>query len=107
MNADRNVLARFHGRLRTRVRLTAADRSVPRDAHALLRAKARPCKGRRHDRVKLYRRHLQLAVQRLNRHCVARFRPRIERRWRFHVKVVADRRHGPAKSRSLLIRPSG
>jgi glucose/arabinose dehydrogenase len=107
MNADRNVVARFSGRLRTRVRLTAVDRSVPPDAHALLRAKARPCKGRRHDRVKLYRRHQQVAFQRLNRHCVARFRPRIERPWRFHVKVVADRSHRAAKSRSVLIKPNG
>jgi hypothetical protein len=107
MDEDQRVLARFRGPLPTRVGLTAADRSVPRRANALLRARARPCKGRRHDRVKLYRRHLQIAFQRLNRHCVARFRPRIERRWRFWVKVVADGRHRAAKSHSVVVVPNG
>jgi glucose/arabinose dehydrogenase len=111
MTADRNVVAKFGGRLRTRLRLTVADRSLSHRGNALLRVKARPCKGRRHDPVMLYRGQrrirLQIATQRLNRKCVARFRPRIEHRWRFKVKIGADKRHRAGKSRPVTVAPGG
>jgi glucose/arabinose dehydrogenase len=107
MNVDRQVVAKFRGRLRTRLRLRAADSSVPRGGHALLRVKARPCRGRRHDRANLLRGRKRIASKRLNRRCVARFRPRIRSRSRFRVKVPADRRHRAGKSRIVVVRPHG
>ncbi|MDQ5841813.1 MAG: PQQ-dependent sugar dehydrogenase, partial [Chloroflexota bacterium] len=65
MNADRTVAARFRGPLKTRVKLTAADRSVSAGARASLRVKAKPCKGRRHDRVQLLRNGKKVAAKRL------------------------------------------
>ncbi len=103
MSADRDVVARFGGRLRTKVKLFANDISVPAGASAQLHASAQPCKGRRHDKVNLYRGHRKVAVQRLNRHCVARFAPRASQSARFHVKLLGDRRHRPARSRTLRI----
>jgi hypothetical protein len=93
MTADRNVVAKFSGRLRTHVVLAAFHSVVPRGARALLRAKASPCKGRRHDRVKLFRGGKRIATKRLNRRCVAHFRARIKHRSRFKVKVPADKGH--------------
>jgi hypothetical protein len=107
MTADRNVAARFKGPLHTHVRLTAARHRLPQGARASLRAKARPCKGRRRDRVRLYRGGKRMAAKRLNRNCVARFRPRIARRSRFRVKVRADKRHRAGRSRRVTVAPSG
>ena len=102
MNVDRNVAARFAGPLKTRVKLSAADLSVS-GARASLRVKARPCAGRRNDRVKLLRNGKRVAVKRLNRRCVARFSPRVGGGARFAAKVRADRRHRAGRSRSLKI----
>jgi len=106
MTMDRQVAARFQGLLRTRVALTAADHSVPAGSRASLRVKAKPCKGRRHDLVKLYRNGKRVARKRLNRNCVTRFHPRIEDRARFRAKVGADRRHRAGKSAPLEVVPS-
>ena len=107
MNQDRRVVARFAGPLPTHLRLTAADSVVPRGERALLRVRAKPCKGRRHDKAKLFRGRKRIAGKRLNRNCVARFRPRITRRSRFNAKVAADRRHFAGRSGTVLIRPAG
>jgi len=103
MNVDRRVGARFRGPLKTLVKLTAADRRVAAGARASLRVKARPCKGRRGDRVKLFRNGEQLAVKRLSRRCVARFLPRVGADARFRAKVRADRRHRAGKSSSVKV----
>ncbi len=102
MNVDRTVGARFRGPLRTRVKLSAADRTVS-GARASLRVKARPCAGRRKDRVTLLRNGKKVASKRLNRRCVARFSPRVGEGARFKAKVRADRRHRAGKSRALRI----
>ena len=107
MNVDRNVLARFSGRLRTHLRLTVARRHLPAGDRALLKVKAKPCKGRRHDRARLFRGKHKIAAKRLNRNCVARFRPRITHRARYRVKLRSDSQHRAAKSRSVLIKPTG
>jgi hypothetical protein len=106
MTKDRNVLAKFRGPLRTRVKLTAADTTVPNGGRASLRVKAKPCRGRRHDRVKLYRTGKRVAGKRLNRNCAARFHPRIEARARFRAKVRADLRHRAGKSAPVAVGPS-
>jgi Glucose / Sorbosone dehydrogenase len=107
MNADRNVVARFRGRLHTHLRLTVASRRVPAGEKALLKVKAKPCKGRRHDRARLFRGKHKVAAKRLNRNCVAKFRPRITKSARYRVKLHSDSQHRAAKSRSVLIKPSG
>jgi hypothetical protein len=89
------------------LRLTVADRMVPRGARAFLRAKAKPCKGRRHEKAKLFRVGKRIATRRLNRNCVARFRPRIKRRSQFHAKVSADKRHFAGRSGTVIVRPAG
>jgi glucose/arabinose dehydrogenase len=106
MSQDRHVVAKFAGPLRTRLRLTAADRVVPRGDKALLRVRAKPCKGRRHDKAKLFRGGKRIASRRLNRNCVARFRPRIERRSQFKAKVPADKRHFSGRSGTVQVRPA-
>jgi glucose/sorbosone dehydrogenase len=103
MNQDKDVLGVFKGPLRTRVRLTAADRTVPKGDRASLRAKAKPCAGRRHDRVKLYRGNKRVATKRLDRRCHAHFHPRIKGRSRFWAKVGPDRRHRAGKSRLVTV----
>jgi hypothetical protein len=103
MTADRYVVARFGGPLATHVRLTATRTTVPAGAKASLRVKALPCKGRRHDKVKLYRGRKRIATKRLNRNCVARFRPRVGRRSRFRARVGADKRHRAGKSAFVTI----
>ena len=103
MNENRRVLARFRGPLPTRVRLTAADATVPVGARALLRVKAKPCKGRHHDRVKLLRGGKRIAGKRLNRKCVARFHPKIRSRSQFRARVAADKRHRAGKSALVTI----
>jgi glucose/arabinose dehydrogenase len=103
MTADRNVVAKFSGRLPTHVVLAAFHSVVPRGARALLRVKAKPCKGRRHDRVKLFRGGKRIATKRLNHRCVAHFRARIRHRSRFKVKVPADKRHRAGKSALVTI----
>jgi hypothetical protein len=107
MTQDRRVVAKFKGPLRTRLRLTAGDRMVPRGDRALLRLRAKPCKGRRHDKAKLFRGRKRITTKRLNRHCVARFRPRITHRSRFKVKVPADKRHFAGRSGTVIVRPAG
>jgi glucose/arabinose dehydrogenase len=107
MSQDRHVVARFAGPLRTRLRLTTADSVVPRGDKALLRVRAKPCKGRRHDKAKLFRGHKRIATKRLNRNCVARFRPRIERSSQFKAKVPADKRHFAGRSGTVLLIPRG
>ena len=102
MSVDRTVAARFRGPLKTRVKLTAADRSVA-GARAALRVKARPCDGRRRDRVKLMKNGKRVAVKRLNRRCVARFAPRVGGAVRFRAKVSADRRHRAGRSAVVRI----
>ena len=103
MNADRTVRARFRGPLKTRVKLSAADLSVAAGAVASLRVKAKPCKGRRHDKVTLLRNGKRVAVKRLNGRCVARFHPRVGASSRFRARVGADRRHRAGKSASLTV----
>ncbi len=103
MNADRNVVARFKGPLPTHLRLRAADRTVPGGSRALLRVKARPCKGRRHDRVRLLRGGKRVGSKRLDRHCVARFSPRIRGRARFRARIAGDKRHRAGKSATVVI----
>jgi glucose/arabinose dehydrogenase len=105
MDRDQVVVARFARLLRTRVRLTAAKRTVPRNGRASLRAKVLPCKGRRHDRARLFRGRLRIAGRRLDRKCVARFRPRILHRSRFRVRVGADLRHRAGKSAPVVVSP--
>jgi hypothetical protein len=107
MNVDRRVVAKFSGPLRTRVRLAVAHRRVPRGARALLRVRARPCKGRRHDKVRLRRGKRRIAARRLNRGCVARFRPRIRRRARFTVTVPGDSHHFAGRSVTVTVVPRG
>jgi hypothetical protein len=107
MSAERDVVAKFSGRLPTHVVLAALHRVVPRGARALLRAKARPCRGRRHDRVNLFRGRRRIATKRLNHGCVAHFRARIKRRSRFKVKVPADQRHRAGRTRWLTVVPRG
>ena len=103
MGADRNVTARFKGALLTRLRLRAPDRSVAAGAEALLKVKAAPCKGRRHDRVRLLRDGKRIASKRLSGKCVAKFRPRIRGREHFRARIRADKRHKAGRSRSLTI----
>jgi glucose/arabinose dehydrogenase len=107
MSADRSVVAKFSGRLRTHVVLAAVHGVVPRGARGLLRAKAKPCNGRRHDRVKLFRGGKQIATTRLNHRCVAHFRVRIRHRSRFKVKVPADKRHRAGRSGWVAVVPRG
>jgi hypothetical protein len=107
MSADRDVVAKFAGRLPTHVVVSALHSVVPRGAKALLRAKARPCKGRRHDRVKLFRGRKGIATKRLNHGCVAHFRVRIRHRSRFKVKVPADKRHRAGRSGWVAVVPRG
>jgi len=70
---------------------------------ALLRVKAKPCKGRHHDRVKLLRGGKRIAGKRLNRKCVARFHPKIRSRSQFRARVAADKRHRAGKSALVTI----
>jgi glucose/arabinose dehydrogenase len=105
MTADTYVVARFGGPLATNVRLNAARTTVQAGAKASLRVKALPCKGRRHDPVNLYRGGRRIATKRLNRNCVARFRPRVGRRSRFRARVAADKRHRAGKSALVTIDP--
>jgi glucose/arabinose dehydrogenase len=107
MSQDHNVLAIFGGVLRTHLRLTAADKTVPVGARASLRVRASPCGGRRHDRVFLLRGPRRVATKRLNRHCVARFHPRVGGRSRFRAKMKADRGHRAGRSRPLLVLARG
>ncbi len=79
----------------------------PRGSPASLRVRARPCTGRRHDRVRLLRGGKRVARKRLNRRCVARFHPKVRGRDRFRVKVRADRRHRAGKSRVVTIASRG
>lgn len=99
MNQDRNALARFRP-ARTRVRLSLVEDVGPR---ALLRVRARPCRGRRRDVVKLLRNGRPIARKRLSRRCLARFRPRARGGARFRAKVPADRRHRAGKSKVVRI----
>ncbi|MEK6251922.1 MAG: PQQ-dependent sugar dehydrogenase [Actinomycetota bacterium] len=107
MTADRHVVAKFSDRLRTHVVMAAFHRVVPHGARALLRAKAWPCKGRRHDKVELFKGRKRIATKRLNRNCVARFRARIRHRSRFKVKVPADKRHFAARTGWVTVVPRG
>ena len=107
MSADRSVVAKFSGRLRTHVVLAAVHGVVPRGARGLLRAKAKPCNGRRHDRVKLFRGRKGIATKRLNHGCVAHFRVRIRHRSRFKVKVPADKRHRAGRTGWVRVVPRG
>jgi glucose/arabinose dehydrogenase len=107
MTADRDVVAKFSGRLRTHVVLAAFHSVVPHGARALLRARAWPCKGRRHDKVKLFRGHKRIATKRLNHRCVAHFRARIRHRSRFKVKVPADKRHRAGRTGWVTVVPRG
>jgi glucose/arabinose dehydrogenase len=106
MNQDRNVLAIFGGLLRTHLRLTAVDKTVPAGGRASLRVKASPCGGRRHDRVKLVSGHKRVGTKRLDRRCVAHFHPRIKGLSRFRAKMKADRGHRAGRSAALVVRVS-
>jgi hypothetical protein len=97
------VNAKFKGPLATHLRLRAPDRSVAAGAEALLKVKARPCRGRRHDRVRLLRGAKRVAAKRLNGNCVAKFHLRVRGRDRFRARIRADRRHRAAKSRRVTI----
>ena len=103
MTDDRMVVARFRGRLATHVTLSVADASVPAGSRALLRVRARPCNGRRHDVVKLFRGHAQIDRKRLDRRCRARFRPMIDDEVRFRAKVGADLRHRAGRSKPVKV----
>jgi glucose/arabinose dehydrogenase len=103
MSADRTVNAKFKGPLITRLRLRAPDRTVADGASALLKVKAKPCDGRRHDRVRLLRSGKRVAAKRLNGKCVATFHPRIEGRDQFRARIRADKQHRAGKSRNLTI----
>ena len=103
MNADRTVVAKFKGPLRTHLRLRAAHRRVAGGSRALLRVKAKPCKGRRHDRVRLLRSGHRIESKRLNSGCTARFRPRIQGRDRFRARIRGDKRHLAGKSATVTI----
>jgi hypothetical protein len=103
MAADRTVNAKFKGRLVTHLRLRAPDRRVAAGTEALLKVKARPCKGRRHDRVRLLRGGKRVAAKRLNGSCVAKFHLRIRGQERFRARIRADKRHRAAKSRSVTV----
>nr|MDQ2935513.1 PQQ-dependent sugar dehydrogenase [Chloroflexota bacterium] len=107
MTADRNVVAKFSGRLRTHVVMAAFHSVVPDGARALLRAKARPCKGRRHDKAELFKGRKRIASKRLNHRCVAHFRARIRHRSRFKVKVPADKRHRAGRTGWVTVVPRG
>jgi glucose/arabinose dehydrogenase len=107
MSADRDVVARFDGGIRTRLRLSAARTGVPAGARASLRVKALPCKGRRHERVRLYRGRRKIASSRLDRHCVARFHPRVGSRSRFVAKLAADKLHRAGRSRPVTVSRAG
>lgn len=106
MTENRRVLARFKGPLRTRVRLTVADSSVPDGESASLRVKVSPCKGRRHDAVILFRDGKRIDGKQLNRKCVARFHPRVKSSSSFVAKVSADLRHRAGKSAAVEVAPS-
>ena len=106
MSSDRQAGAKFTGPLRTRVRLKASQRRIRRGTRVLLRARARPCKGRRGDRVRLYRAKRRIATKRLTRRCRVRFHPRVGHRARFRVKVPADRRHRAGRSRPVTVFPN-
>lgn len=105
MTRDRRVVAKFRGPLRTRLRLTVADHRVPRGSRALLRVRAKPCRGRRHDKARLRRGGRQVAVKRLDRRCAAHFRPRIRRRTRFTVTVPGDKHHFAGHSAAVTVLP--
>jgi Glucose / Sorbosone dehydrogenase len=107
MTQDRSGVARFKGPPHTHVRLRVARYRVPLGASALLRAKAFPCKGRRHDLVNLYRGRKRIDTKRLNRRCVARFRPRIGHRSRFFAKVRHDVHHRAGRSRRVTVAVGG
>jgi hypothetical protein len=103
MSADRTVKAKFKGPLATHLRLRAPDRNVASGASALLAVKAKPCKGRRHDRVRLLRGGRRVAAKRLNGDCVAKFHLRIDGRERFRARIHADKQHRAGKSRNVTI----
>lgn len=78
---------------------------VLRNRRALITAWVAPCKGRRGDRVTLWRGRAKLGTRRLDPVCSVRFRPRINRRSRFRAVVAASDTYASASSRKLTIKP--
>ncbi|HEX5982757.1 MAG TPA: PQQ-dependent sugar dehydrogenase, partial [Solirubrobacterales bacterium] len=86
------------------VGIRAITKRVLRKRRALISAWVSPCKGRRGERVTLWRGRRKMGVRRLDRVCSARFRPRIKRRTGFRVTVKANQTHAAAISRKLTIK---
>jgi|GEM_PF-520546 len=103
LDADRNVLAVF-GQNATSLKLTAKHRRVPAGARVKLRLRAKPCDGRRHDRVKLYRGKKRIASKRLSKSCIAHFGPRLLSSAHFQAKIGADSTHVASSSPKLRVR---
>ena len=107
MNADRTVVAKFKGPLATHLGLHAAHARVPKGARATLRVRARPCKGRRGDKVALLRGGKRIAAKRLNRRCVARFRPKVRGHARYRARIGGDKRHLGDRSGAVTLTTKG
>jgi glucose/arabinose dehydrogenase len=86
------------------VGIRALRRKVVRNKRTLITAWVSPCKGRRGDPVTLWRGRQRMGTRRLDRVCAVRFRPKINRRSRFHATVKADEAYAAAISRKLTVK---
>jgi glucose/arabinose dehydrogenase len=91
-------------RQRTYLGIRALRRRVERGSKALITAWVSPCKGRRGDRVRLYRGRKRIAAKPLGRACSVQFRTKISRRTTFRATVGEDADYLAAVSRRLKVR---
>jgi hypothetical protein len=91
----------------TKLALTVAHHRVRFGSRAALKARVSPCSGRGRQQVKLFRGHTRIATKRLNKSCVARFRPRIRHAARYLVKVSATATYAAASSARVSVAPRG
>jgi glucose/sorbosone dehydrogenase len=92
-------------RVRTHVKVAAARRQVAAGERALIVARVSPCAGREGQRVRLNKGGQLFDEMRIDRNCVARFRPRIEHRSTFRARVPGTGLYRPGRSVQLTIHP--
>jgi glucose/arabinose dehydrogenase len=88
----------------TTLKLKTARHRVERGDRVRLTATARPCSGRRGDRVTLFRGGAKLVGRKLSDSCKARFRPRIRRNWKFKAKIGSDAEHSGDSSNRVTVK---
>jgi len=88
----------------TKVTLRASDRKVRKGRKVKLTVRAKPCPGRAHDSVKLYRGSKRVGRKDLSSQCKATFRERMKRTSRFKAKVPADTEHKAGSSARVKVR---